>query len=160
MEGRRLRAFLDDANFAEGERVALPQLARRRYRIRVREDLAPPRSDRRLAGREELGVANPEMGLRDRGDTRGRQRGEEPAGDEVVHPGSESRASLRGRGGRVERRMIRRLYRTATHRQLRASEQPLRIGRIRRLCHSSEDLVEGRGRWIDRVVGPGVTDFS
>src|SRR5438445_2921089 len=127
MEGRRLRAFLDDANFAEGERVALPPLGQRRYRIFVREDLAPPRIDRRLANREELGVANPEMGLRDRGDARGRQRGEEPAGDEVVHPGSESRMSLRGCGGRMEGRMIRRLDRAATYRQVRASEQPFRV---------------------------------
>src|SRR2546427_4241406 len=134
MEGRRLRAFLDDANFAEGERVALPQLGQRRYRIFVREDLAPPRVDRRLADREELGAANPEMGLRDRGDACGRQRGEEPAGDEVVYPGSESRASLRGRGGRGERRVIRRLDRAPTHRPLRASEQALRISRITRLC--------------------------
>src|SRR5437870_13916307 len=116
MEGRRLRAFLDGADFAERERVALLQVGQRRHGIFVREDLAPTRIDCRLADREELRVANPEMGLRDRSDARGRQRREESPGDEVVYPGSESRASLRGRGGRMEGRMIRRLDRTATHR--------------------------------------------
>src|SRR3989442_13971828 len=77
MERRRLRPFLDDADFAERERVALLQVGQRRHRIFVREDLAPTRIDCRLADREELRVANPEMGLRDRGDARGRQRREE-----------------------------------------------------------------------------------
>ena len=113
VERRGSGSVFDHPDLLDRDRLAFGKGRQLRHCLGLRENLPPSRIEDFSPGREERRVPHGESYFRDGRHARGGERREESARDQVVHPRPDAVPPLRRSGGRVHRRMVRRLNGTS-----------------------------------------------